>query len=222
MEKIIRVTGEGRGNVSPDTIEVRLGLTALDKSYSKSLEEVDKKVLKIKAEMKKLDIEDVKTENFSIHPQKRRVYGKANDYKDVFLGFETSHNLRICFDFDCKLLGDVVSSLADSLSEPRFNISFTSKKMEEAKSDALKSAVEKAKSDAEALAAAAGVKLGDILSINHSFGEVHFSYPRSANYDFAEEACLGKSAASCSESFRDMSVDDIKIQANVTIEWQIK
>ncbi len=217
MDKIIRVTGEGKVSVPPDTIEVGLQLSELDKNYTKSLEKVDKKVNLLKKEMEKIDIKDVKTQNFSVRPKINRTYGN-NIYKDKFEGYETYHSLKISFDYNTSKLGEVVNAISTSLSEPRLTISFTVKKLDGLKEKALKNAVENAKKDAEALALALGVELGEILSINHSFGEVRYSYPNSA--EFMAKSCEAECCAGSSLS--EISVDDIDFSANVTIEWKIR
>lgn len=219
MEKIIRVTGEGKVNVKPDTIEVGLLLEALDKKYEKSLKMVDDKVMVLRSEMKKLGIEDVKTQGFSIRPRTNRIYKNNNKYENVFEGYETTHDIKISFPFDTQKLGDVVGAIAENILEPRLEINFTAKNVEQAKKNALKEGVQRAREDAEVLAESAGVKLSRILSINHSFGEVRISRPRMQEFMMKEEACY--KSASVGSSLSEINVDDIKITANVTIEWEI-
>lgn len=219
MEKIIRVTGEGLVNVKPDTIEVGLLLEALNKNYGKSLKEVDDKVFVLREEMKKLGIEEVKTQSFSIRPRINTYYKNNNKREEVFEGYATSHDIVIRFPFDTKKLGEVVGAISKNILEPRLSINFLAKDTEVAKKNALKDAVTKAKVDAEVLAEAAGVKLDEILSINHSFGEVRVSRPRKAEFmskeaTYCEEASIGSSLGG-------VNVVDIKITANVTIEWKI-
>ncbi len=219
MEKIIRVTGEGKAFVKPDTIEVGLQISGINKVYSKSLEEVDNKVISLKDEMKKIGIENVKTSSFSIRPRTKRVYERNNNYNDVFEGYETLHSLKISFDFDTAKLGEVVEKIADSIAQPRLSISFTAKNLDGVKEEALAFAVASAKNDAIALAKASGVELGDIVTINHSFGEVRVYRPREAEL-MADYACEGKMRAG--SSLGGISVEDISVEANVTIEWQIR
>lgn len=213
MEKIIRVTGEGLASVRPDTIEVGLSLSSVNKKYTKSISEVDEMVTAVKSELKKVGVEDVKTTNFSV-----RQHYSYDGRKNVPDGFETQHLLKISFDYDTNKLGDVIEKITASLAEPRLTLSFTSKNTDKAKEEALKDAVAHAKRDATALAKAAGVKLGDILLVNHSFGEVHVNYP--ARAEVLGEAAVSYESASVG-SFRELDVNDIQIRANVTMEFAI-
>lgn len=218
MEKIIRVTGEGEKGVKPDTIEVALNLNGLNKDYSKSLSLVDEKVIALKDALKSIGIKDVKTQNFSVRQKVKRIYTRDNNYKDEFEGFETNHNLKVSFDYDTKKLGEVVNSISATIVEPRLNISFVAKNVEGVKVELLKDAVEKAKVDAQVLADAAGVKLGSIVTINHSFSEVRYDYPQ--NSEFMAKAC--RYGSSVGSSLDSIEVENIKLSANVTIEWEIK
>ena len=222
MDKIIRVTGEGVVSVPPDTICVSLSIRELDSSYSKSLEAVDKKVTLLKESLAKVGVDEknVVTQDFRITQRVDRVYQElTKKYKDKFLGYETSHLLEVRFDYDTNMLGDVVNAISKADIEPRLDISFEVKKgKDEINERALKMAVDNAEKDAKTLAVAAKVKLGDILSINHSFSEVRVSRPAPAmmakmSY---EEAAIE------STSLRGINVDDIKFNATVTIDWEIE
>ncbi len=222
MDKIIRVTGEGVVSVPPDTICVSLSIRELDPSYAKSLAAVDEKVMLLKKCLAKVGVDEknIVTQDFRISQRIDRVYQElTKKYKDKFLGFETTHLLEVRFDYDTKMLGEVVNQISKADIEPRLNISFEVKKGEdEIKGKALKMAVEKAERDAKVLSEAARVKLGDILSINHSFSEVRVSRPAPA---MMEKMCY-EEAAIGSASLGSINVDDIKFNATVTIDWEIE
>ncbi len=221
MDKIIRVTGEGVVSVPPDTICVSLSVRVLDSSYSKSLSEVDKKVTLLKESLKKVGVDEknIVTQDFRINQRVDRVYQElTKKYKDKFLGYETSHLLEARFDYDTNMLGEVVAAISKADIEPRLNISFEVKKGREALEEkALRAAVENARKDAQVLADASQVKLGDILSINHSFSEVKISRPAPA----VMEKMAYEEASFNSASLREINVDDIKFDATVTIDWEI-
>ncbi len=222
MDKIIRVTGEGVVSVPPDTICVSLSIREVEPSYARSLAAVDKKVTLLKESLAKVGIDEknVVTQDFRITQRVDRVYQDlTKKYKDKFLGYETSHLLEVRFDYDTNMLGEVVNAISKADIEPRLNISFQVKKgEEEIKENALKIAVANAERDAKTLAGAAKVKLGDILSINHSFSEVRVSRPMPAMM----EKMSYEGAAIESTSLSNINVDDIKFNATVTIDWEIE
>lgn len=222
MDKIIRVTGEGVVSVPPDTICVSLSIREIDPSYAKSLAAVDKKVTLLKESLTKVGVDEknIVTQDFRINQRVDRVYQElTKKYKDKFLGYETSHLLEVSFNYDTNMLGDVVNAISKADIEPRLNISFEVKKgKEEIKENALKKAVENAERNARVLANASGVKLGDILTINHSFSEIRVSRPAPA---MMEKMCYEEAAIE-STSLRGINVDDIKFNATVTIDWEIE
>lgn len=222
MEKIIRVTGRGEFSLAPDTIEVGLVMRALNKNYEKSLSEVNEKVEAVKQAVIKAGVEEknILTNNFSVYPRTRSVK-KLSGYEEEFAGFETTHNLIISFDYDTIMLGNIIDSLSNAIAEPRLSIGFKRKNTDGIKEQLLKDAVSNAKCDAESLAMAAGVKLGEVLCINHSFQEVYINSPR--NYDMAMEELDFAHAkkASIGSSLSNINVGDIKYQATATIDYKI-
>lgn len=77
--------------------------------------------------------------------------------------------------------------------------------------------VEDSKAKAVLLAEAAGVKLGELVSVDYSFGEKNFvSEPMSRNMP------LMKSADMVAGSYQmNIQPDDIQVSDTVTVVWQI-
>lgn len=223
MEKIIRVTGEGKVAVAPDTIRVSLQVSALDKKYSTSLAEANKKVEKIKQAVLSVGIDEknIITSNFSVYPRTKSERKLSGNYEEVFLGYETQHNISVSFNYDTQLLGKVIDAISSSVAEPRLSIGFIVKNQEGIKEKLIESAVKNAKADAEVLASAAGVKLGDVLCINHSFSEVHIRPPR--QFEMRAKACMDSVCEnSVSSSLSSINVENIDFEATVTIDYEIK
>ena len=83
------------------------------------------------------------------------------------------------------------------------------------KNELLAKAVQDSKIKAEILSKASGVTLGDIINIDYSWGEIEIYSEPIQNY------CLAESTIS--ESYNiDIEADDIDVQDNVTIVWEIK
>lgn len=74
------------------------------------------------------------------------------------------------FDLDHELLGKVLNKVSKCECHPEFKIAYTIKDKESVKNELLKKAVNDSKVKAEVLAAAAGMKLNGLVSIDYSWG----------------------------------------------------
>lgn len=219
MDRTLRLTGKGEAGKAPDRIEIALTVKGENKDYQKAMEECDKLVVSLKKNLVGggFKEEDIKTTDFRVGTINKYVEGiKTRKY--VFDRYEINHSLEIAFDFDRKNLAKCVDILTDSLAEPTFTINFAVKDSDELKNNALTQAVEDAKVKAEVLAKSAGVKLGEIVLIDHSFQQINVYRPRAFNASY-EGALMAKTASASMDS---INVQDIKVQANVTMVWEIK
>jgi len=215
MNRTITVKGTGNVSAKPDLTLVTMDLRANHYDYETTMNIATEQVNAIKTSLCELgfDKSDVKTTNFDVQPRFESVKDALGNYKRRFDGYECRHDLKIEFDFDMALLSRVLTSLAKCEAKPEFEVRFTVKDKESIKSQLLESAVENAKTNATILAKASDVSLGDILSINYNWGEVHFY--SETKYSLADE-CMA--APSCI----DIEPDDIDVNDGVTIVWEIK
>lgn len=219
MDKKLRLTGKGEASKAPDKIEISLTITGEDKDYGKAMQECDRLVLNLKNQLIKGGFQEanIKTTDFRVRTINKYVESfKSQKY--VFDRYAVNHSLTIKFPFDRKELAKCVDIITQSLTEPNFSIRFTVEDSEELKDIALKQAVEEAKRRAELLAKSAEVKLGDIVLIDHSFSQINVYAPRNYDYQY-EGAVMAKQSASA--SMESINVENIKVTANVTIEWEI-
>ncbi len=220
MDRIIRLTGLGTAMQAPDTITVSLSVTGENKEYQKAMEECDKLVVNLKAKLAKNGFKEdsIKTTDFRVNTATKYVESFKTS-KRVFDKYVITHSLEIKFDYDRKKLSKCIDTLSSALANPTLRINFSVEDTSTLKNQALKQAVADAKEKASLLAESAGVKLGQIVLIDHSFRQVNVYQPRqfSAEYDGAIMA----KQASVAGSMESINVDDIKIEANVTMEWSI-
>ena len=101
--------------------------------------------------------------------------------------------------------------LAESLSQATFSIYFVVKDGNALRQRVLADAVARARENAETLAQAAGVQLGDILRIDYGWTEIRVS-ERMMDYD---------SSTAYSMPMPDIEPDEIKAGDNVTVVWAI-
>ncbi len=219
-KRVLRITGSGNAQSSPDTIVITLTILGEDKNYQKAMTFADNSVMKLKSSLINagFDEKSITTMDFKVKAVNKYVK-KSMEEKYIFDKYEVRHALKIKFEYDTKKLARCVDVIVNSMAEPNFTIDFEVGDVEGMKDEALKNAVANAKSKAEVLSKSAGVTLGEILSIDHSFSEVNIYRPRTVRmaydggYNMLEKA---------SASMESLNVEDIKIDANVTITWEIK
>ena len=143
-------------------------------------------------------------------------YKEKDEYKRRFDGYKYTHVLKVEFDSDNKRLGKILYALANCSLNPEFRIGYTVKDPEAVKNELLGKAVQDAVAKAGVLAGAAGLKLGEIQSMDYSWGRVDFEvYPM--------DKCLAEPMRADGGSSYDLDIepDDIEVQDTVTVVWEI-
>lgn len=220
MERMIKVTGKGNISVKPDMIRLTIDLEDMRKNYEETLEQSTMQVELLKDCFEKVgfDRRDLKTLRFNVDTEYESYQGKQKEWKRRFVGYKFTHTLKIEFDADNKKLGEVLYALAHAPIQPEFRIHYTVKDVEAAKNLLLGKAVEDSKEKASVLAEAAGVKLGKIVTIDYSWGEIAFlSEPMSRNMSIMTECCESPMGYDI-----DIEPDDIDVTDTVTIVWSIE
>ena len=110
----------------------------------------------------------------------------------------------------------MLGAIAVCIAEPELNVQFTVKDKKSVNAALLENACVNAKAKAGILAKASGVSLGDLISIDYNWGELHlFSQTQ---YDM-EDACMRM--ASAAPTSIEIEPDDINISDSVTFVWEI-
>lgn len=221
MERTIRVTGRGKMNVKPDTIELNIFVSKVYPEYAEAMEASAEmtEVLKVAAERAGFDPKELKATRFSINMNYEGVYDEKGNWKNKFTGYRYNHNLALRFGADNAKLGKMLWELSDCGADAEISINHTVKDPEPIKNELLARAVKDSRTNAEVLAAASGVSLGDIISVDYSWGEMQI-YNRTV-----DEMTFGSNAKinMAEESFdMDIETDDINIQDTVTVIWEIR
>ncbi len=217
MPRTITTRGIAKLSLSPDLTVVSLSLRSTDKKYDAAMEKAGKQLKKLTDALKAVGFEetDIKTTNFNVNTEYESVPDEKGRYKQVFKGFGCYQNLKVEFPFDSGYLADVLSAIAESVSEPELNVQFTVKDKSKAGKELLKKAAEDAREKAEVLAEASGARLGTLLSIDYNLAEHNF---RSPTVYTMEESCM-KMARSCDAI--NITPDDIIISDSVTFVWEL-
>lgn len=221
MERTIRVTGRGKMNVKPDTIELNIFVSKVYPEYAEAMEASAEmtEVLKAAAERAGFDPRDLKTTGFSINMNYEGVYDEKGNWKNKFAGYRYDHNLALRFDADNVKLGKMLWELSDCGADAEISINHTVKDPEPVRNELLAKAVKDSHTKAEVLAAASGVSLGDIISVDYSWGEMQIYNRTVDNLTFGSNSKISMTE----ESFdMDIEADDIHIRDTVTVIWEIR
>lgn len=215
MNRTITVRGTGKVSTKPDLTEIILDLRATHYDYETTINIATEHVNAIRTALDELGFkkQDVKTTNFDVHPRFETIKDAQGNYKRRFEGYECRHNLKIEFDLDMPMLSRVLTALAKSDANLEFEVRFTVKDKKLIKSQLLENAVENAKNNAIILAKASDVSLGDILSINYNWSELHMY--SDTKYCLADDCMAAPSGI-------DNEPEDIDIDDGATIIWEIK
>ena len=204
MERIIKVTGKGKISIKPDLIRLLINLEDKRETYEETVEQSTLQLEMLRDCFAKLGFE--------------RADLKTRAWKQKFIGYKFVHAMKLEFDADNKRLGEVLYALAHAPVSPEFRINYTIKDVEAAKNKLLGKAVADSKEKACVLTEAAGVKLGDIVTIDYSWGDKEFvSEPMVRNL----AAPMMRSAKADSYNI-DIEPDDISVTDTVTVVWEIR
>lgn len=214
--RTITVKGIGAVSVRPDLIVLRLSMETAEYEYDAAMKAAAEKIdfLNKALEAAGFEKKSAKTADFRVRADyDRRNDGKGN-YTSVFMGYKCRHELKIEFDFDTKRLGKALSEISKCIAKPEISIDFTVKDSSAVSGELLKAAVKNAREKAEILCAASGAKLGELLSIDYNWGELHLY--SATDYD-VEGKCMMLGAA----DDMDIEPEEIKARDTATFAWEI-
>lgn len=220
MDKTMKITGKGKVSVKPDIIRLNMTMEESYKEYEVTLRQSSEttKILKELFVSLGFKNDDLKTRSFDINTKYESYKAKDQSWKKRLIGYTYTHHMLIEFDADNKKLGEILYTLAHSVITPEISIEYTVSDPEKHKDKLLKNAIEDSKHKAEVLANAADVKLGDIVSIDYSWGEINFVSEPIQNFAFASaEKISGRAGYDI-----DIEADDIDVTDTVTVIWNIK
>jgi uncharacterized protein YggE len=209
-ERTITITATGMVEVIPDEVTVTLGVRTEAQTAKAALEANSAAMRPIIDTLKGAGIEDkdIQTSNFSIQPS----YDYSQNGKPPKLVGHTVSNLVHVKLHDTKRLGVVLDKVVALGSNEVSTIEFSSSKAEGMRDEARKKAVENAKRMADIYTKAAGVELGQVLSISE--GEVEQG-PR----PMPMRAAVAKASPGGPPP---IEAGEQSLQAQVTIVWAIK
>ncbi len=161
--RTLSVTGTGKSYLVPDIAYISIGVHTEHAEASKAVTENTARSQKVTEALKKFNIaaKDIQTTNFSIYPQQQfDPQGKVTGV--IYIVDNTVYvTLR-----DLTKIGDLLDAVVTAGANTISGISFDVEDKTAALAEARAAAVADAKKQAEELAKAAGVTLGEIVSIS--------------------------------------------------------
>ena len=220
MMRTITVKGVGNVSAKPDYISISMTIESVDNNYDKAMDGAARRIENLKAAAVSVGYEKeaLKTISFNVETRYENVKDRQGSYKREFAGYACVYRLKLAFDFDSKQLAKVISAIANSGANPELSIAFTVKNPAKVSEELLESAAQNARAKAEILCKAAGAELGQLISIDHNWGELNIV----SRTSYEMEDCLMPLAAMDKCCAPEIEPDDINVSDTVAFTWEIK
>jgi uncharacterized protein YggE len=207
----ITVSGYGTVSTLPDEAVIQIGVETNADTAAAALDQNSKQTQNVQARLKADGVPDsaIETTNVAVYPKRNYDPKTGQETTD---GYQAINTVTVTLT-DFKVIGPVFAAAAEAgannISGPSWQLSENS----QAQAEALTRAAANARSKAEALAAAQGVTLGDVLIINES--STSPIYPL---YDKGVAAGAGTPSVA-PPPINPQSLD---VAASVTVTYQLK
>lgn len=218
MERTIRVTGKGRVSVKPDMVRINMTIEDVLPEYDKAISRSAQATESLKDIFVAFGFErsDLKTKHFHINTEYESYRDKNNDWKQKFVGYKYVHRMKLEFPSDNELLGKILYAVAHAPAKPEFSIEYTVSDPESSKNILLANAIKDSKEKAIVLCDAAEVELGEIITIDYSWGEIDF-----VTRPMESDLCEMRMMEAPGSYNIDIEPDDIDVTDTVTAVWKI-
>ena len=182
----MNVSGTGRVSVVPDIATINIGVRTEAEEVNDALDGNTRQANAIADALQVLGIaeEDIQTSNFNVYPSER-YNPMTGEVEGRYFVVENTVNVNVR---DLSSLGEVLTAVVDAGANNIYGISFSVEDREAAVAEARGLAIADAKAKAEAIAEAAGVELGDLLSINIYEGSSPITYYDAKGGAYSEAA----------------------------------
>ena len=204
---VISVSGQGRADVAPDMAVVNIGIVTTGKTAQLAQAENAKIASDVTAALGQLGIfsKDIQT-HYTMSP----VYEKG-DYRKA-AGYRASNTVTVTVN-DVAKTGQVIDTALKSGATDVNGLSFGLKDARSVRNTALQMAVQDARSKADAIAAALGVKIVGIQNVKEDGGNF-------ARYEVANARLAKLDGGAAADT--PVSAGTVEVNADVYIDFQIQ
>lgn len=214
--RLITVTGDAQVKVMPDEVDLIMAVETRDKDLKIAKSQNDeyvKKVLAISKEYK-IDPKDIQTSHISIQPR----YQNYNTRKEDFIGYFVRKSIVLTLKDTSKfepLLSSVLEAGVNYINNIQFRTSELRKYREQARSMAIKAALDKANNLAKEL----GQKVGRPYKIDEAQPEYWSPYfQRSTQNQVVSEGDTGEVELGGSS----IALGQITVNAKITVSFELE
>ncbi len=167
--RTINVSGNGKAYLAPDIVHIFIGVHTENKDASQAVSDNNAQSTKVASALNtfKIEAKDIQTTNFSIFPNQQ----VDKDGKPTGVIYMVDNTIYVTLR-DLTKIGDLLDAVVAAGANNINGIQFDVADQEAALTEARKQAVANARKQAEELAQAAGVTLGDIQTMSTSTGGI--------------------------------------------------
>ena len=214
---LIYVNGVTEKTVEPNMLVVRFESWAKADSAQKAQEQQAKQMqnFRLQLEKNKIKKEDIQTESFQVNPE--YTYDQKT-YKNSITGYKVNHVVKVIYrkvDEAGSFLDSIVTSKKDTSGINVTSVEWDSDKKSEVEMAALADAVKNARTRANELAQAAGVKIKSVHKIQHYTRQAPEPQPV-----FHKAAMMAESDMAVAPA-TSLSSGSIKVRVEVSMEFEI-
>ena len=214
LSRMIVVSGEGEVSAAPDQAHVSAGVVSQAATAADALAANSTAMKRVFDALHTAGIADAKiqTANFSVSPQFAPYRpNEPQPESQRIIGYQVSNQVAVTVD-DLAKLGSTLDALVKSGANSLGGVSFTIANPKPLQERARRAAVDDAVAKAKTLAAAAGVTLGPVLSIQEGGGGIVSPRPLA----FAAVRTLAAAAPP------PISEGESEVSVNVTMTYAIQ
>ena len=201
----------------PDFIVISMNIVSKDKEYVKAVANANERIALLQKAVVAAGFakEDLKTLSFNVRTIYKNQQNEHGMWVSMFDGYECRYRLKLSMDMDSKKLAATLTEISDSGADSEFSIEFTVKDPEVIGEAVLKSATENAYRKAKILCEASGEKLGELVSIDYDWNDIHVAS--------ASAYAVNSMARGISEDggMPEFEPEDIRSSDSVTFVWEI-
>jgi uncharacterized protein YggE len=208
-EPTISVKGIGNVSLPPDMTVILFEMSSHSREYAATIEDLNERVAVLRKKLSgvKIDPKKLKTTRFNVDADYRYVKNKS-----IFNGWIAKHNLQLELSVDRDQLNSAFEAVTTEKIQAEFHVRFEVRDKAAVREAVLADATRMAQKNAEAIASAAGCRLGKVLKMEYGWSEIRF---QSVDY------CMSREPDMCEMSAPDIEPEDVEAQDSVTVVWEL-
>ncbi len=217
--RTITIKGTGKVSARPDMIILSILIEERAMEYADAMERAAKRIEALEGAAAAMGFQrgELKTISFNVDTAYENQPDGSGSYQSVFAGYAAAYRFRLAFDFDSGRLAGMLSALAESIAAPELSIDFTVKEPSKLEEELLACIAHDAVEKAECLCHAAGVELGQLLSIDYSWGRQDLN----SRTRYADEQTVLPMMVRNMKLMPNIEPDEIELIDTASFVWEI-